>query len=566
MVDIPVLASSLRNLLVVCLLTLSTAHIAMSAAGSAVPATTAVNYQPGVHVGDWWQLGFAGCGQYCSWFRSISGIASVNSTVIDVQGTNVTLENIVHYLNRTTVTINQTQNVETGHPGIPYYLLSANLTTSDHVYNNLTSPVISTVQTVELLGAERNVTTDGSGVEWDQLTGILVSVQPIIFTNGYVAGGSITLIATNIWKPVPDFTFSMFPSNLIMPSDGTLYLAEITITSLYGFSGDLTFSAVSNSTKFVVTLGSSIVNVSGLVAYDNLTASSHTVGDYSVNVTATSGSLSYSATIQASVRPPTIGSFTLTASHDSVALLPGNSTTVNLSVTSVDNFTGPVFLNVVGGLNDPFGPELALNSTAVSLGMNQTSTVLLTVQTPFLRFQSHYLIEIDAYGGLPAVDRYANITLTILNPDFTLATSPDRVSVSAGQTANSTITVGDYGVYGNVTLATTVSPSGADCTLSKTRLPIIPGLISGGRSTLSCHGSPGTYTVMITATIGSLTHSRTVTVTVESAPVKPSTSPGFSLFGLPLIQSYGVIAGIIGVVVALAGIAVYSRQKKRRNA
>jgi uncharacterized membrane protein len=213
-------------------------------------------------------------------------------------------------------------------------------------------------------------------------------------------------------------------------------------------------------------------------------------------------------------------------------------------------------------INDPFGPQAFLNTTSLSLEMNQTRRLSLTVETPSIAFHDDYTIEIDAYGGLPGFNRYLNISLTILGPDFTLATSPDTVSVSFGGTANSTIMIRDYGVYGNVTLAVSVSPAGADCALSTTRLPMVPGLFSGGNSTLSCHGPPGTYTVTITATSGSLTHSRTVTVTVENAAAKPSTSSGFSFFGLPTVESYVIIAGIIGVVLVLAGVGIYLLRRK----
>jgi hypothetical protein len=590
-----ILMNGARTLLVVSLLMLSLANVIMSSATSVGPSTATGIYRPGVRVGDWWKISIGGdCVFLCpAGVQFSNGIVnrSVNSTIIDVKGNNVTLENTVYVTTvtlagpvTTITTTNQTQNVETGQPGIPYYLLATNLTAEDRVYNNLTSPVIANVQPMELLGATRNVTESAVGgsyngtsylvfLEWDQLTGILASAQ-FQFSMGRILGiASMTLTATNIWEPVPDFTLNLFPGDLIMPSNGTRYLVDILIDSLYGFSGNVSLTAVSNSTLFLADLHSNVVKlVSGSHVDSNMTVSSKTVGAYNVNVTATSGSLACSTMLHATVLPATVGSFAISSSLHSLTILPGNATTINVSVTSIDNFTGPVTLTLaafndatgVNVINDPFGAiRVWFDTSQVSLGANETSTDVLHVEAAnFPGVHGNFTVEIDAVGGVPEYDHDLNMTVSVLSPDFILRNNPSMLSIPTGGSANSTITVRGYGLFGTINLTTSISPSGAECVVSPTDLSLVAGPVSEGNSTLTCHGSPGTYTVVITAASGSLQHSTNVTLTVEGSAPKPSTSSGFSLFGLPTVESYGVISAIVAVVLALAGTGVYLLRRK----
>jgi hypothetical protein len=566
--------SGARTLLVVSLLVLSFANVMMSSASSIGSGGATGTYQPGVHVGEWWQSSIRLCATVCRLFSS--SLVWQNSSVVNVVGDNVTLQNAVLFSNGTSVTTTIVQNLEAGQPGIPYYLTAANLTDGDHVYNSTSSLTITGNQTMMVLGAERNVTQAlhfipegnfeiGEYDTWDRLTGIMISGQLLM----YGENATITLTATNAWSPTPDFSLSLFPYSQIMPSNGTVYTIFVQIGSVYGFSGNVSLTALSNSTLFQAKLLSSLVKVtSGYSIYTDMNVYSNTVGDYSVNVTATSGSLTHSAIFQAFVMPLTIGSFTLTTDQDSIAMLPANMTTINLSVTSIDNFTGPVYLSAIligptgSDVNDPFGPRVSLNTNELSMAMNRTDNTVLTVETPNFPVKGHYTIELGASGGIPGINRNVNVTLTILSPDFTLKTNPNTISISPNASANSTVTVRGYGIFGPINLKVSVSPAGAECSLNATTISFVLGPISEGNTTLTCHGSPGNYTVVITASSGSLQHSTNVTLTVEGPNSKPPTSSGFSLFGLPTVESYGVISTIIAVVLALAGTGVYLLRRK----
>ena len=280
-----------------------------------------------------------------------------------------------------------------------------------------------------------------------------------------------------------------------------------------------------------------------------------------------SGSLVRSVAFQILVMTPSVGDFAITASQQSLSMLPGNSTTVSVWITSIDNFSGPVYVNAfvyasdTYTLNDPFALQAIMNTNQVSMPKNQTIVDALTLQTPNLPIHGIYTVKIDATGGLPTLYHSLNLTASVLNVDFTLKMNPDSLSTDSGTEANSTITVRSYGFIGTVDFAFSVSPAGINCTLSKPSTPVGAGYGPSGNSTLSCRGSPGTYTVTITGKSGSLSRSAMMTMNVEGSTPKPPQTAGFMLFGLSPIESSAVVAGTIALL-ALTGIGIYSLRKR----
>src|SRR5712692_3134047 len=107
--------------------------------------------------------------------------------------------------------------------------------------------------------------------------------------------------------------------------------------------------------------------------------------------------------------------------------------------------------------------------------------------------------------------------------DFSVAASPGNVTVLAGSTGQSTITItGTNGFTGTVNLTATVSPSTSlSCSLAPTSVSI--SLVApSGTSTLSCTGPAGAYTVSVTGTSSALSHSSNVTFTVQDFDVSAS--------------------------------------------
>jgi hypothetical protein len=385
-----------------------------------------------------------------------------------------------------------------------------------------------------------------------------------LLTMGTVTVAHVGAVSTNS----PDFGLTTFPGNsLTMPANGDRYLEDVYVSSIYGFAGNVSLSAISNSSTLNAQLGMAVAKVvSSLYVEVNITFSSFVVGTYSVNVTGTSGSLVHSVAFQILVITPSVGDFALTASQHSLSMVPGNTTTISVSITSIDDFSGPVYVNAyvyannIYTLNDPFALQASLNSNQVSMLKNQTSVDTLTLETPNLPIHAIYTVKIDTTGGLPTLYHSLNMTISVLTVDFTLRTSPDTLSILSGAVANSTITVRSYGLIGTISFGVSVSPAGVNCTLSKTSTPIGGGHGPFGISTLSCQGAPGTYTITITADDGSLNHSSTVMMKVEGSSSIPPKTSNFTLFGFSAIVAYGLIAGVIALL-ALVTIGIYSWRK-----
>ncbi len=113
----------------------------------------------------------------------------------------------------------------------------------------------------------------------------------------------------------------------------------------------------------------------------------------------------------------------------------------------------------------------------------------------------------------PAIIKF--VRLSPLNPsNFSVSPSPPSVTVQAGSSGTSTVTLTSlYSFAGTINLSTTVSPSGLTASLSPTSLTLTSGGTAASTLTLSSP-KPGTYAVTVQGNGGSLSHSVTVTVTV----------------------------------------------------
>ncbi len=100
-----------------------------------------------------------------------------------------------------------------------------------------------------------------------------------------------------------------------------------------------------------------------------------------------------------------------------------------------------------------------------------------------------------------------------LRMDFSMISSPSTITLHGGEAGSSTITLTSLnGFAGTVNMQVTTSSPQLSCSLSSTSVTLGP---SGNSSlTISCSGSKGTYTVTVTGSAGSLSHSTTLMYTI----------------------------------------------------
>ena len=145
-------------------------------------------------------------------------------------------------------------------------------------------------------------------------------------------------------------------------------------------------------------------------------------------------------------------------------------------------------------------------------------------------------------------------------PGFSIEANPTSLSFQQGSSGTSTITLTSLnGFSGSLALSGSTSPSGPSVSFSSTSVTLSSGGTATSNMTVSAteglYGSvaSGNYSVNVTATSGSLSHSATVQVTVGSSDSSPS-----GALNLPL----NVLVGVAVVIIAVVAVTVLLVRRK----
>ncbi|HZD13419.1 MAG TPA: hypothetical protein VE177_07875 [Candidatus Binatus sp.] len=303
-----------------------------------------------------------------------------------------------------------------------------------------------------------------------------------------------------------DFSVTSNPSSQTVVASSPA-VSTIILAPRFGFTGTVRLDlSVSPPTGLACNFDSSIVNLAGS-GTSTLTCTG-SAGRYTVTVTGTSTGLQATTIFGVIVQEPTIQSSPSfvtvpagTRGNSTITLAGQNLFTGNASLT-VSNFPG-----INCGLSALTVPIVSGNPVSVALQCTGSVAGI-------------YRIQVNANFGSSAPPQSATITYTI--QDFTLQSSQSSVTVNADNTASVSVNVTSVnGFAGRVVLSPTVTPSsGLVCNLSSTSLTL---QVSGTRG-LTCVGSAGTYAVRVIATSGTVSHSSTITVTVQDFRISSSST------------------------------------------
>ncbi|HYY90698.1 MAG TPA: hypothetical protein VE955_01780 [Candidatus Dormibacteraeota bacterium] len=216
--------------------------------------------------------------------------------------------------------------------------------------------------------------------------------------------------------------------------------------------------------------------------------------------------------------------FDVAANPTSLPILPGQSASSTLTVTSVNSFTGTVTLAAtsVSQSNSPGPtPTTTINPSSVTLSPGGTGTSSLIVSTSSSE-AGNYLVTVTGTSG----NLTESVNMVVQIVDFALSANPSSLTIPILSSGQSTITLtsingfaGTLGLQASVTAASGIvgfSLSNPTVSLSSSNA----ALSAGGTSTVTLTVStsllttPGTYTVTISAMSGGVTHTTTVNVTV----------------------------------------------------
>jgi hypothetical protein len=207
--------------------------------------------------------------------------------------------------------------------------------------------------------------------------------------------------------PVPDFTIGATPSSLtvVKGANGSSALA---LTPLNGFSGSVSLTASVSPAGG----GLTITNLTSQVPVSDtspgaatLDVVANTPGNYTVTVTATSGTTVHQAAVTVTVPVP---DFAVTASPATQGVTRGGSATYTVTVTPTNGFSGVVNLSV-SGLQPNDSVSWSSNPVTIpTTGGAKTAT--LTIKTSNRDNRQTRNVTITGTSG--SLSRSTKVTLT----------------------------------------------------------------------------------------------------------------------------------------------------------
>ena len=307
--------------------------------------------------------------------------------------------------------------------------------------------------------------------------------------------------------PVPDFTIAATPSSqTVAQGNSTSY--TVTISPSNGFSGSVSFNVTGLPAGASSTFNPSSVSGSGTSTLTVTTSASTPSGTYPLTISGTSGSVVHSTSATLVVNAP--ADFTIGATPSSQTVVQGNSTTYTATISALNGFSGNVTFSVTGL---PSAATSNFNPSSVAGNGTSTLTITTSASTP----SGTYPLTITGTSGNLVHSTNATLVMNaVAAADFTIAATPSSQTVVQGNSTTYTTTISAAnGFSGNVTFNVSGLPSGATSNFN-------PSSVAGsGTSTLTITTSTstpsGTYSLTITGTSGSLVHSTTVTLVVNSA-------------------------------------------------
>jgi hypothetical protein len=149
----------------------------------------------------------------------------------------------------------------------------------------------------------------------------------------------------------------------------------------------------------------------------------------------------------------------------------------------------------------------------------------------------------------------------VKGPDFSITTSPTTVSLAQGSSAILMVVLSSVnGFSGSVALSAFPSTGGPPVTISPTSLQVpssgsVSATLTMAASSSGAYStpiSPGSYTITLNATMGSLSHTETIPLTVTP----PSSGAG-------ILISPIVIGGIVAAIAVVAGTVYVLRRRPK---
>jgi len=329
-----------------------------------------------------------------------------------------------------------------------------------------------------------------------------------------------TTIFTLVVTGVGTFTISASPSSrTVKAGESTEYTVTITSQAAFSQTVDLSLSGQPSGVTGAfspdpVTVPSYSTRTSTLTVDVGSTTAA---GTYTLTITGTRGTTTQTRSVTLIVQ--TAGEFSISASPTSLSIVAGQTGTSTITVTSTGGFNLAVSLSFTWVGSPPMGVTPSLSAYSVTPPAGGTATSTLTIATLSATAPGTYVVKITGVSGVltHSVDVTFTVTTPPPTPDFTMTVSPTSAQISRGQSGNFTITITSSGGFASP-VSLTLSGQPTDVTGTFTPSSVTPPSGGSATSTLAVSvgatATPGSYTLTITGTSGSLSRQTTVALTV----------------------------------------------------
>lgn len=243
--------------------------------------------------------------------------------------------------------------------------------------------------------------------------------------------------------------------------------------------------------------------------------------------------------------------YSVASNPSSLTINQGASGSSTITISGVNGFSGTV--NLTASVSSG-GAIVSVNLPSVILSTTMTSaTSALTASSALGQFS----VTVTATSGAAS----HSTVVAVSGADFSLSPSPMGLSISGGSSSTINVTLASLnGFSGSVALSATISSGGPPVTISPASVQVPSSGSSSSTLTVNASNSgaystpvsPGSYNITLTGTLGSISHSKIVPLTVAN-PVTDG-NPGGPI----------VIGGIIAAV-AIVAIVVYVLRRRPKK-
>ena len=322
--------------------------------------------------------------------------------------------------------------------------------------------------------------------------------------------GTITHTAS-VSMTISAVDFAITPSPASQSANqGTTANYTLTQSIVNGYSGTVSYSVSAPSplpAGISVAFNPATVTGAGTTTLSITSTTATPTGSYSFTVSGTDGNgITHTTTVTLVV---TIPDFSLSVNPASQSAAQGTTVNYTVSLNALNGYTGSATLSVTGL---PVGATSTFTPASVASGAPSTLAITLTNPTT----PGTYGLTISGIDSTNNLTHSVSATLVVQTPDFSIAATPSSQTINQGSPTSYSVSLTPLAGYtGTVSFAVSGLPAGVSASFNPA------SLVNSGSTALNIttafSTTPGTYTLTISGSDGTLSHSTSVALVITPA-------------------------------------------------